>query len=201
MSHRPTAVTPVPLYTPLATPPLETCTPPWPLAGTLSMNTHNTFPVLPTSTERPPQAGPSRLSIQPSERGAPLGTVIPIQPACQAYGCKRPTAFPQHDPEAPNQEYQCNGRGERLQSSNTGLPEPQATAQTTKLRFRTSSHITQSEYCGVGLVCSGQQSSQWWSCLQKMAVQTEAVCSVDYTAVPLQSMNTHPCSRPTDVGS
>lgn len=153
MSHRPTAVTPVPLYTPLATPPLETCTPPWPLAGTLSMNTHNTFPVLPTSTERPPQAGPSRLPIQPSESGAVLGTVMPMQPA-KPIDANVPLPFPNTTQRHLIRSISVMVGDRCWRVAKLGnLVNLTRRPQHRQTRFRTSSHITQSEYCGVGLVC------------------------------------------------
>lgn len=69
-----TAVTPAPLCTHLAMPPLETCTPHWAHAGTLNMNTHNISLALPISMERPPQGGRNSPLVLYKLKGAPLGS-------------------------------------------------------------------------------------------------------------------------------
>lgn len=60
-------------------PPLGTCTLPWAHAGTQSTNTRSISPALPTSTERPPQAGPSSLQTKPRS-GQPCTSSTPATP-------------------------------------------------------------------------------------------------------------------------
>lgn len=60
MCRQLTAVTPAHLCIRPATPPPGTCTPPSARAGTRSTNTRSISPASPTSTGRPPQAGPNK---------------------------------------------------------------------------------------------------------------------------------------------
>lgn len=60
MCRQPTAVTPAHLCIHPATPPPGTCTPPSARAGTQSTNTRSISPASPTSTGRPPRAGPNK---------------------------------------------------------------------------------------------------------------------------------------------
>lgn len=60
MCRQLTAVTPAHLCIRPATPPRGTCTPPSGHAGTRSTNTRSISPASPTSTGKPPQAGPNR---------------------------------------------------------------------------------------------------------------------------------------------
>lgn len=63
MCHQQTAATPAHLCIHPATPPPATCTPPSGHAGTRSTNTRSISPASPTSTGKPPQAGPNKQPL------------------------------------------------------------------------------------------------------------------------------------------
>ncbi|KAG7217403.1 hypothetical protein INR49_021570 [Caranx melampygus] len=82
MYHRLTAVTPAHLCIHPAMPPPGTCTLPWAHAGTQNTNTRSISPALPTSMERPPQAGLNSLFKKLMWKA-----MFKLQ-ACQTGGCK-----------------------------------------------------------------------------------------------------------------